>query len=66
MELDYPILSDPAKETARAYGVLSASGHASRATVYIGKDGTVRAVDRSVNARSHGEEIVARVRELGM
>ena len=28
--ISYPILSDPAKDVAKAYGVLSASGFASR------------------------------------
>ena len=64
--IDYPILSDPTKATARAYGVLAPSGFASRATVYVGRDGRILAIDRKVNAATHGQEIVARLRELGM
>ena len=37
----YPILSDPTKEVARAYGVLAPSGFASRWTFYIGADGRI-------------------------
>src|SRR3954468_6327690 len=36
MGVDFPILSDPAKSVARAYGVLGASGFAARWTFYIG------------------------------
>ena len=66
LQLDYPILSDPTKATARAFGVLAASGFASRATVYIGKDGRILAIDRKVSAASHGADIVARLPDLGI
>ena len=33
LELDFPILSDPSRDVARAYGVLGASGLAQRARV---------------------------------
>ena len=58
---DYPILSDPAKEVARAYGVLGASGLASRATVYIGADGRLLEIDRTISPSSAGRDIVAKV-----
>jgi len=64
--IDYPILSDPTKEVARAYGVLGASGYASRWTFYIGADGRVRAIDKNVSAASHGRDIVARLTEPGI
>jgi peroxiredoxin Q/BCP len=62
--LDYPILSDPGKETARAYGVLAATGYASRWTFYIGADGRILDVDKRVAASSHGADIVNKLREL--
>lgn len=61
--VDYPILSDPTRAVARAYGVLGASGFASRWTFYIGSDGRVLDVDRKVSASSHGRDIVARMKE---
>jgi len=64
--IDYPILSDPTKEVARAYGVLGASGYASRWTFYIGADGRLHAIDKKVSAASHGRDIVARLTELGI
>jgi peroxiredoxin Q/BCP len=62
----YPILSDPTKETARAYGVLSPSGFASRWTLYIGTDGRIVDIDKGVRAATHGSAIVARLAELGI
>ena len=64
--IDYPILSDPTKDVARAYGVLGASGYASRWTFYIGADGRLIAIDKKVSAASHGRDIVARLTELGI
>ena len=47
---DFPLLSDPTKETAKAYGVLSERGFANRWTFYIGKDGRIAYIDKDVNA----------------
>jgi peroxiredoxin Q/BCP len=60
----YPILSDPAKEVARAYGVLSPSGFASRWTFYIGADGRILDVDKKVSPASHGRDVVERLKAL--
>ena len=65
MGLKYPILSDETKDVARAYGVLSASGFASRWTFYIGADGRVQEIDKQVSAASHGADVVARLAALG-
>lgn len=64
--LDYPVLSDPSRDVARAYGVLSPSGFASRQTFYIGIDGRILAVDKNVTASSHGADVVAKVKALGI
>jgi len=64
MELTYPILSDPDKEVARAYGVLGPSGFASRWTFYIGADGRILDIDKKVSAASHGRDVVAKLTEL--
>ena len=50
-----------AKDVARAYGVLAPSGFASRWTFFIGADGRIAAIDRNVNAGSHGEDIVKKL-----
>jgi thioredoxin-dependent peroxiredoxin len=62
--LVFPILSDPTKEVARAYGVLGASGFASRWTFYIGADGRILDIDTKVSAASHGRDIVAKLTQL--
>ena len=65
LELDFPILSDPTKKTARAYGVLKLGLFAARHTIYIGPHGNVLHVDRNVSARSAGRQVAARLASLG-
>ena len=62
--LGYPILSDPTKDVARAYGVLAPSGYASRWTFYIGADGRILDIDKKVSPASHGGDIVAKLIDL--
>ena len=62
--LVFPILSDPTKEVARAYGVLRANGFASRWTFYIGADGRILDIDTKVSTASHGHDIVAKLTQL--
>ena len=65
--LDFPILSDPTRETALAYGVVdNKQGMARRWTFYIGLDGKLAAVDKSVKVGSHGPDIAAKLKELGV
>jgi peroxiredoxin Q/BCP len=67
LDLDYPILSDPAKEVAKAYGVLMPVVRiASRHTFYIGADGKIIFIDRDVNVNTAGADIAARLEELGV
>jgi peroxiredoxin Q/BCP len=61
--VSYPILSDPTREVARAYGVLSSSGYASRWTFYIGADGRILDIDKKVHASTHGADVVERIRK---
>jgi peroxiredoxin Q/BCP len=64
--LDYPILSDPGKDTARAYGVLGATGFAQRWTFFIGGDGQILAIDKAVKPGTHGADVVEKLRALGV
>jgi thioredoxin-dependent peroxiredoxin len=66
LDLDYPILSDPDKTTADAYGVMSNRGFANRWTFYIDKDGIIRAIDKKINVGTAAEDIAAKVKELGL
>jgi thioredoxin-dependent peroxiredoxin len=64
LNLDYPILSDPGKAVARAYGVLSPAGFASRWTFYIGADGRIIHIDKKVSASSHGTDVLSKLTDL--
>ena len=66
LHLDYPILSDPDKTVAQAYGVMSPRGFANRWTFYIDKDGTVREIDKKVKPDQAGADIAAKIKELGL
>jgi peroxiredoxin Q/BCP len=62
---DFPLLGDPTKETANAYGVVHPErGFAMRWTFYIDKDGKVAAIDKAVKPASSAEDIVAKLEEL--
>ncbi|MEQ8858473.1 MAG: peroxiredoxin [Pseudomonadales bacterium] len=63
---DFPLLSDPSKETARAFGVLSPAGYASRHTYYIGADGRILAIDRNVRPATSAEDMAAMLGKLGV
>jgi peroxiredoxin Q/BCP len=65
--LDYPILSDPTKATARAYGVLEPGGkYANRWTFVIDKDGKLLDVIENVSPKTHGHDVAARLAALGV
>jgi peroxiredoxin Q/BCP len=61
---DFPLLSDPSKDTARAYGVLGMLGMASRWTFYIGTDGRVAAIDKSVHPSTSAQDMASKLGEL--
>lgn len=62
---NFPILSDPSKNTARAYGVLAKQGYSSRWTYYIDPEGVIAHIDRQVTALTAGADIARTLRELG-
>jgi thioredoxin-dependent peroxiredoxin len=65
VEADYPILSDPDKKVATAYGVVDAQRPlAARWTFYIGPDGKILDVDAKVSPKTAGEDVVRKLDEL--
>ena len=64
LELDFPVLSDPSKATATAYGVLNEHQVASRWTFYIAPDGKISAIDREVKPDTAAADIAAKLGEL--
>ena len=67
LELDYPILSDPGRKVAAAYGVVTTTRRFPfRYTIYIGKDGKILKIDKKVKARSYGKDVARALEELGV
>lgn len=66
LDADYPILSDPEKKAAGAYGILGPSGLARRTTFYIGPDGKILEIDRNVSVKTAGEDVARKLGELGI
>jgi len=65
LKVDYPILSDPDKSVAKAYGVLMPEyGVANRWTFYIGPDGKILAIDTKVKPASAAEDVAAQLGAL--
>ena len=62
---DFPLLSDPSKDTAKAYGVLNLMRFANRWTFYIGADGRITAIDQHVKPATSAEDMAAKLKELG-
>ena len=63
---DFPLLSDPTKATAKAYGVLNMMGVASRNTFVIGADGKILAIDRNVNPSTAAQDIASTLGKVGI
>jgi thioredoxin-dependent peroxiredoxin len=63
---DFPLLADPTKATANAYGVLGGSPVAKRWTFYIGKDGKILAIDKAVKPATSAEDMAAKLGELNV
>lgn len=65
-EADFPLLSDPDKSVARAYGVLHSLGFAKRHTFYIGVDGIILKIDEDVQPDTSAEDMAASLGALGV
>ncbi|MFN2328443.1 MAG: peroxiredoxin [Chromatocurvus sp.] len=64
-EADFPLLSDPQGEAAKAYGVYT-NGFAKRHTFYIDSEGVITRIDRSVRPSRSAEDMIANLDELGV
>jgi len=65
--LDFPLLSDPAKQVASAYGVVTPERQfAQRWTFYIGVDGKILYIDKKVSPATAGQDLAAKLGELGI
>lgn len=63
---NFPILSDPGKEVAEAYGVLGLGGlYSRRWTFYIDPTGRIRDIDKDVDPKTAGQDVAKRLEALG-
>ncbi len=60
------MIPDTGRNVTVLYNDLRPDTLAERMSVLIDKDGIVRLIDKSVNVRTHGPDILARMRELGL
>jgi len=70
-QANFPILSDPGKSVAIAYGVVSPADPperqmAKRWTFYIGADGKILDIDKRVSVRTAGDDTVKKLDALGV
>jgi peroxiredoxin Q/BCP len=65
-QADFPLLSDPDKRAAKAFGVLHPLGYARRQTFYVGVDGRILAIDRDVRPETAAQDMAAKLGELGI
>ena len=61
----FPILADPEKDMSQEYGVLSPIGFAKRWTFYIDNNGIIKKIDKQIDVRLAGQELVSNMDELG-
>lgn len=62
----FPLLSDPDRQVADAFGVIGLGGlYARRWTFYIDPDGRIRYIDKNVRTDSHGQDVARKLGELG-
>ena len=65
--LPFPLIPDTERKISLLYGAVEQPTDLDRRmTVLIDKQGIVRFVDTSVNVQTHGADMVAKMRELGM
>ncbi|MDX1965471.1 MAG: peroxiredoxin [Pirellulales bacterium] len=65
LKCDYPILSDPTRAAALAYGlVANEKGNAARKTFIIGADGKLLAVIDKVDTAGHAQQVAEKLAEL--
>jgi peroxiredoxin Q/BCP len=67
----FPLLSDPDKKVADAYGTLRDYGGSigvvsQRWTFYIGKDGKILAIDKAVKPATSAEDVAAKLAALNI
>jgi thioredoxin-dependent peroxiredoxin len=70
-EADFPILADPSKATAKAYGVIRLDRppeqqFAARWTFFIGPDGRIQHIEKNPTTATAGQVMVKNLDQLGV
>jgi thioredoxin-dependent peroxiredoxin len=68
---DFPMLADPEKNVAKAYGVIAPDApperqFARRWTFYIDPSGKIADIDRAVKPATSGQDIVTHLQQLNV
>ena len=63
-KIPYLHLSDPKKETCKAYAGLNMAGLAKRSTFIIDKEGKIAKIFRDIDVEYHGREIIEALKSL--
>ena len=63
-KIPYLHLSDPKKDTCKAYSGLNIAGLAKRSTFIVDKQGIVRKIFRDIDVENHGKEIAEYLKQL--
>jgi peroxiredoxin len=67
LHLPFPLLPDPGHQLCLLYGsVVSPDQMSSRMSVLIDKNGIVRWIDKQIDPRHYGEDVLVKMKELGM
>jgi peroxiredoxin len=67
LHLNFPLLPDPGHQLCLLYGsVYSPDQMSSRMSVLIDKNGIVRWIDKQIDPRHYGDDVLAKMKELGM
>lgn len=67
VKADYPILADPSRKVATEYGVVDGLRKVpQRWTFYIGTDGNILAIDKTVKTATHAADVAAKLKTLGV
>ncbi len=67
LKLDFPLLSDPTRQTAKEYGLVADDkGFPKRWTVYVSKEGKIAFVDKEVKAAAAADAVLKKLAELGV
>jgi peroxiredoxin len=66
-KLSFPLIPDTKRQLSMLFGAVKNDNQlAGRMTIFIDKQGIVRFIDSDVNVMTHGADVLARMKELGL